>query len=144
MMLTRLLVIGTLVVSWDIVDAQQAGEKGVRVTEGKPPDRDHDGNLSDDEFSCPPWVNGMKATPDPSLGDKEVSDPVKSPDSNNLVDYFMGEWKFVLESKDLIVQKWCINRPPAGNKLRDHFTYRILTSENGSNTERIKADDEET
>ena len=145
-LVTAILVIGASLLAGNPVDAQQRGQKGVRVGEGKPPDRNHNGVTDYDDDGCPPLVNGVKATPDPSFGDMEISDNVKYPDSANLLDYFMGEWKFVQGSKDLIVQKWCINRPPnmALMVFRDHYTYRILTSENGANTERIHADDEET
>lgn len=141
-----ILVIGASMLAANPVDAQQRGQQGVRVSEGKPPDRNHNGVTDYDDDGCPPLVNGAKATPDPALGDKHVSDDVRFPDSANLLDYFMGEWKFVQGSKDLIVQKWCINRPPdmVAMVFRDHYTFRILTSENGDNTERIKADDEET
>jgi len=140
-------IVGVSLLAASLVSAQQRGQQGVRVaSEGKPPDRNHNGVLDADDDGCPPLVNGVKATPDPSFGDMDVSDDVKSPDSDNVLDYFMGEWKFVQGSKDLIVQKWCINRPADMTFMvyRDHFTYRILTSENGANTERIKADDEET
>lgn len=126
-----------------VAQAQQI-QQGVRVGQGRPPDRDGDGVITAAETGCPPLVNGVKATPDPAKGDADVSDPVAYPDSTGLLDYFMGEWKFVQGSKDLIVQMWCINRPQQPGAYLDHFTYRILTSEMGVNTEQVKADDEKT
>ena len=136
-----------LLVAGNLVEAQQRGQQGVRATEAQAPDRDGDGVAgSYDESTCPPFVNGAKAVPNPAFGDMDISDDTNSPSSDGLLDYFMGEWKFVQGSKDLIVQKWCINKPPNMQLMAfvDHFTYRILTSENGVNTERIKPDDEKT
>ena len=141
-----LIVVACGVLVGNPVDAQQRGQQGVRANATPPPDRDHDGGPSDDECGCPPLVNGAKAVPDPALGDMDISDDTTSPDSDGLLDYFMGEWKFVQGSKDLIVQKWCVNQPPNMQLMAytDHFTFRILTSENGVNTERIPADNEKT
>jgi len=138
------LVCSMVVVFCGPASAQQGGQQGVRVSETKAPDRDGDGIVSVEETGCPPLVGGMKATPDPAKGDADVSAASDPADSAGVLDYFMGEWKFVQGSKDLIVQKWCINRPETPTAFRDHFTYRILTSENGLNTERIIADDEKT
>ena len=125
--------------------AQQKGQQGVRATSSKAPDRDGSGKVEYRETGCPPTTAaGDKAVPDVTKGDADVSDDKVSPDSKGVVDYFMGEWKFVKGRKDLIVQLWCINRPGTATAYRDHFTYRILTSENGVVTVAVRADDEKT
>jgi hypothetical protein len=77
--------------------------------------------------SCPPILNfgppppGYRiAKPDKDRGDKDVN-------GDGIMDWFMGEWKFIDGIKDLIVTKWCIG----GNK---EFSFQINTSKGGTQT----------
>jgi hypothetical protein len=87
--------------------------------------------------SCPPLdSNGRKATPDAKKGDMDV-------DGDKTLDYFMGSWTFIEGDLDLIVTRWCINRPMSewtdkkGKKHKayeDYFTMGVETSLKGTPT----------
>jgi len=72
-----------------------------------------------------------KVPPDPNLtNDADLKDQDKNGDGR--VDYFIGQWKFVSGVNDLIVRKWCIEKPAgAGGTLGDFFTIEVLSSLNG-------------
>lgn len=76
--------------------------------------------------NCPPNQNGVKAPPGDAR-DKDVND-------DGTDDYFMGEWKFVEGNKDLIVRRWCINRPMVAGHFDDFFSFEVITSLNGVET----------
>lgn len=95
--------------------------------QGVTPPPDRPGN---NDRACPPGPGNQKATPnDPK--DKDVN-------GDKRTDYFMGEWKFIEGDKDLVVRKWCINKPQGTNTFNDFFSFEILTSkrnEDGGFTE---------
>jgi hypothetical protein len=115
--------------SQDIVELT----KGVQVTKKPPPDRDGPNPPGDNE-SCPPGPDKhTKGIPDRNLGDKDVN-------NDDVDDFFMGESKFVLGDKDLIVRTWAINKDPLpSGAFGDYFSFEILTSEKGNETTAIPA-----
>lgn len=97
----------------------------------KAPNRN--GAAPGDNTSCPPGPNATtKGVPAAGLGDKDV-------DGDGTDDFFMGEWKFVQGNRNLVVRKWCINKPAAASgAFGDFFSTQVLTSLNGVDTEKLK------
>lgn len=79
--------------------------------------------------SCPPLnPDTTKCIPNIIYGDDDVDD-------DDVLDYFLGEWKFELGPKGLIIRKWGINQPSGpGGELYDYFTFEIVTSMFGVET----------
>src|SRR5215472_16253489 len=93
-----------------------------------PPNRDG-ANRGDNE-SCPPGPDtSTKGVPDSKLGDMNVAGHA----DKNVLDFFMGSWKFVdAAGNDVVVKKWCINGgPPTNGTFHDFFSFEILISQKG-------------
>lgn len=105
--------------------------QGVTVTKKDAPNRD--GANPGDNNSCPPGPDASsKSTPDAKLGDKDV-------DGDGTLDFFMGEWEFVLGVDDVKVRLWCINRKKkrGHTAFSDFFSTEVLTSKNGVDTQTV-------
>jgi hypothetical protein len=106
-----------------------------------------DGASADGNAGCPPVDgNGKKLKPDPKYGDADISHHADQPDGspektdengNPTLDYFMGEWTFVVGNKNLKIQEWCINRR-TDTIFHDYFTLVIKTSINGVDTTQVQ------
>ena len=78
---------------------------------------------------CPPNQDGTKVEPSDAR-DKDVN-------GDSRKDYFLGEWKFVDGSKDLIVRRWCINQTASTGRdahFNDFLSFEVITSLNGVET----------
>jgi hypothetical protein len=112
----------------------------LKVTTINPPNR---GGAKDTR--CPPNFNrdtGAKSPLDPAKGDKDAAGDKR---------YYMGEEKLVLTADDgsttnVIVRDWCIARAPHQRDdgswyAGDFFSTEILTSKNGTETQRVAPTD---
>ena len=104
---------------------------GLKVTTDPPPDRGGYANTG-----CPPTKGADKADPD----DRSKGGSGKDRDVNGdgRTDFYMGETKLVDGRKDLIVRKWCINKPETPTRYLDFFALEIITSDGGAEVVGVK------
>jgi hypothetical protein len=106
--------------------AQAPQSPGVTLQGGFTPAPDREG---DNDRNCPPGPGNSKAEAN-HPNDKDVNE-------DGIVDYYMGEYKFIEGRLDLIVRIWCISLQEEEGSFNDFFTHEIITSLDGTETPRV-------